>query len=637
MDPSQRYEGALADGHSPISLDDVPATAPRRDAANPFGVPAHHVHEPGADIFSEAWNSSPGLQAGLLLLEAPTPPLPELELQQYQYQQQFQPILPTSWDSDHLHQDLYQPHFWSQDDALPQFSDTRQATASNPSTNISTPPGLDDAFHPLFQWIAQSRQPAHPSHISQRDYTKSFGTSYEAQHGTYSLEDLQVHGRQEIGQGLCAHPNCRQDNREDLQSGLTRRPINVAEAPPRLHPFAKILHSPDQPRPAPAPPIQQWPLRREGVDKETLRKQEIYRQKGAARRQSITSSTSTSTPGNIALTPRKGPGTRKRKGGIIADLVPPTPPPPLRHSYGYHGYDLDPQQPHFKTMDPASQQQLYAADPSALYLPYQTYAAPSLFNAQPHLVAPPQPLDREAVHQPITSVYQAYLRPIKLYELDATSIYDFAQLFVEDYFNINIYSNAQYKWHAHTTTGFIKGGNRKSLLVLHNAANPFKWGNAVQSTTSIGVYGRYAHEHSEIHWTTVTPGLAHFVTASVEQGFVGLKQTWHVDMVKASDRRFHKAYWLAANMLPLKGLLNHRILAEKAHDALHEEEFAEDFVIGEEDLQTGWDGLDISVEESARIWQRLLDEIECGDVDAEWAEHIETGGTERDGSAACYS
>jgi hypothetical protein len=203
------------------------------------------------------------------------------------------------------------------------------------------------------------------------------------------------------------------------------------------------------------------------------------------------------------------------------------------------------------------------------------------------------------------------------------------QSFIETYFEQIIYPNDFYKWHAHTTTGFIKDGTRLSVLVLHNAANPFTWGMASDSTTSVGVYGRYAHTHSEIHWTTIAPGIGDFVKMCVDEGFWELKQKWHVDMQKASEKRFHKAYWLAANMLPLKGLLNHGLQPERPHDALEEGEISDDFEISEQELQSGWDGVVVSVEQSEATWQRILDEVDGLDVQTLGSEHIEIGGTER--------
>jgi hypothetical protein len=112
----------------------------------------------------------------------------------------------------------------------------------------------------------------------------------------------------------------------------------------------------------------------------------------------------------------------------------------------------------------------------------------------------------------------------------------------------------------------------------------------------------------------------------VEKKYIRVKMKWAPDM-KASEKRFHRAYWLAANMLPLKGLLNHNREPEPVHDAPDEDE--EDVEFSESDLQTGWDGEEVDEERSARVWQRLVDEVDGYEVEQLGGEYTHIGGSER--------
>lgn len=164
-----------------------------------------------------------------------------------------------------------------------------------------------------------------------------------------------------------------------------------------------------------------------------------------------------------------------------------------------------------------------------------------------------------------------------------------------------------------------------SILVLHNATNPFQWDPPAKSTTSIGVYGLFAHEHKEIHWTTIAPGVPKWFNSCLNGGHLTIKQKWFPNM-KASDKRFHRAYWLAANRLPLNRILNHSVAPEKPYGVL-EDNGKDDFVITEEDLQHGWNGESVSVEESEKIWGRIVEETEG--VNLAEVEHMSIGGSER--------
>ncbi|EOA86773.1 hypothetical protein ACJQWK_08667 [Exserohilum turcicum] len=197
---------------------------------------------------------------------------------------------------------------------------------------------------------------------------------------------------------------------------------------------------------------------------------------------------------------------------------------------------------------------------------------------------------------------------------------------MEEWLKQNIYTSDLYRWHAHTTAGFIKEGNRFSILVLHNAANPFEWYPPAETTTSIGYYGRFAHTHDEIHWTTISPNIQGFFQHCVD---MRLRQRWDCDMPKASEKRFHRAYWLAANMQPLKGLLNRCTVHEKPHDAVEEGEEDGGFEVGVGDLQCSWVDGQPSAEECEEAWQCILDDIEGKDMAALESDHVAVGGSER--------
>lgn len=257
---------------------------------------------------------------------------------------------------------------------------------------------------------------------------------------------------------------------------------------------------------------------------------------------------------------------------------------------------------------------------------------------QPHTPAAPPPPPPKIVHpetipQDITSTYDEYRWPVVLYELEPGHGFDFAESFLQDQFEKGIYHSDSDRWDAHITAGFIKNGNRMSLLVLHNAANPFQYDPPATTTTSIGVYGMFAHEHNEIHWTTVAPSVHKWLRLSMEADLLTVKQKWFPNM-KASDKRFHRAYWLAANKLPLNRILNHNMAPEEPYGVFEDNE-KNNFVITEEDVQYGWDGESVSVEKSEKIWQSIVDELEG--VDLADVEHVSIGGSERAFTADWFS
>ncbi|KAI0620765.1 hypothetical protein TUN199_07251 [Pyrenophora tritici-repentis] len=265
--------------------------------------------------------------------------------------------------------------------------------------------------------------------------------------------------------------------------------------------------------------------------------------------------------------------------------------------------------------------------------PYQTTSTSLVQTEEEMQEAPAAPtVNTEEIYQHITSIYTDYKWPVKLYQINPTPSFDFAQAYLEKWFVCHIYDSPSHSWQSHTTTGFIKNGNHYSFLVLHNAANPFTRDEKKTSSTSIGVYGRYAHEHDQIHWMTIAPCIKDLMAGMLEKTVSKLKETWKFDMPKASERRFHRAYWHAANMLPLKGLLNSNMEPEKPHDALEDAEIEDEpFGFTVEDLQTGEPN-----EKGQEIWEAIVKEVDGKDMDTLGGDHVVTGGTEVEFEAGLY-
>jgi hypothetical protein len=268
--------------------------------------------------------------------------------------------------------------------------------------------------------------------------------------------------------------------------------------------------------------------------------------------------------------------------------------------------------------------------------PNQTYHPPkqqSPLPEQPSLSipesAPLAPIDWDAQPQDITRKYEDYKWSITLYELNADCGFDFAQAWLEYLFETNKLIPPNYKWHAHTTQGFIKDGGRLSFIVLHNAANPFERGLPPTSTTSIGVYGRDWQEHDEIHWKTFAPDIRWLLDYCKHNGRISVKQTWKFDHPRATERRFHRAYWRAARMDPIRDLLKHREMVDDVHDAL-EGEVNDGFEVSEVDLQGGKDWNN-TAQESEEAWKRVVEQNEeIGNAleGTTGYEHVVTGSSE---------
>lgn len=205
-------------------------------------------------------------------------------------------------------------------------------------------------------------------------------------------------------------------------------------------------------------------------------------------------------------------------------------------------------------------------EPSAASLPQQTtvHWAPAPAPAPPHdstqlatTNANPPPTNSQRRVQLCTSVYQSYQWPVRLYNVDL----DRAGCSSARDWILGIISTlpAFCQWHAHVSVGFIEYGDISSVLVLHNAFNPFSPHNLVKTTrhttpqtTSLGVYESNA---KQIFWWTVEPALHIPLNECVRTGIMRQFYKWTLTNNPKLDR-FHKGYFFAATKQNLGGLLN---------------------------------------------------------------------------------
>ncbi|KAH7088701.1 hypothetical protein FB567DRAFT_619452 [Paraphoma chrysanthemicola] len=419
--------------------------------------------------------------------------------------------------------------------------------------------------------------------------------------------------------------------------------------PPQLQ--STMVQSPYQPAPH-TPSVQQWPtshllnqpstrqLTRQPkasknapspgydgrviLDKKTQTKQEAFQKKAEERRRKRQAmAASKASQPRPRKTSNTGGVKRRLSSGTI-DLTTPTTTPSLRPPQvpGYHppaqsyGYV-----PPSKFLQPPGYVPVYGPGPISSPLA-RTLTPP-----------PPPPINHDSQPQAIVREYEDYKWSATLYEVEHKDQYDFAQAWLEDLLKINL--NKEHKWHTHTTQGFIPGGDRFSLLVLHNAADPFEWGPASESTSTIGVYGAHWYEHEDIHWKTLSPGIDWLLNWCLAQGGISIKKKWRSDEPNAREKRFHRAYWLAANMRDLKGLLNHGMSSDAPHDAV-DKDFDDEFEVSEEGLTWGgWtddvgeDGVkgELDEEESLKAWSEIL-ETNDENGDEGGVQHVVTGSSE---------
>ncbi|KAF2029624.1 hypothetical protein EK21DRAFT_112667 [Setomelanomma holmii] len=461
--------------------------------------------------------------------------------------------------------------------------------------------------------------------------------------------------------------------------------------PPRLNQYSGTLPlpyqlqtvaqlSPSQPAPSNAPPIQQWPtqvLDRQTTlqhtshqpiaslndpspgndgglspDKKTLKKKEKFHKRAEEKRRQQQAMAGNGTPRTRKSSTTGGP--KRQSLDQLIDLTSPTIPPSFRHSHVPGTHALQPHNlgAYMLPAGFAGYGSMYGPGPPPRYtqnLPYASTYDFSDFTIAPAprlpTPPPPPPTDWDHLPQAIVPDYEDYKCSVTLYEIspETQQRYDFAQSWLEDLLKMNIDPYPKdYKWHTQSTLGMISNGTRFSLLVLHNATDPFEWGAKSETSTTIGVYGAHWYAHEDIHWKTISPGIGWLFQWCLEQGGIVVKKKWRCDEEKASEKRFHRAYWLAANMRDINTLLNRGSSDDVAHDAVDEDGDGE-FEVGEEDLTRGWnlvsvsgeihvggvheDGAkEITKEESRAAWKKILGEVEGQDMVG--YQHVVTGCSE---------
>ncbi|KAH7395385.1 hypothetical protein DE146DRAFT_765241 [Phaeosphaeria sp. MPI-PUGE-AT-0046c] len=412
---------------------------------------------------------------------------------------------------------------------------------------------------------------------------------------------------------------------------------------------------------------------RSPLDKKTMKKMAKYEKKAAHRRASL--------PSQEGISPRpvaRKRGTKGQNHLQQPDHVAATPPPscrstsaqvdPLRHSphiqpgtYGYAVGNLPHQHVYtaFSPYNAVPPAYTPAAGPShqphvlgkigtpskvpiswssehtsrhtiannmSLDVPASTPHNEPVFRPRKRSGSPMMgPVDWDAMHLPIARDYDDFKYSVYHYEVQTSAGYQYAQSWLEDLLNTNL-EFGEHKWHAHTSPGFIFNGTRLSVLVLHNAVNPFEWNDTADSSTTMGVYGI---EHDEIHWKTVAPGIKWIIdySATPEVNTLALQQQWTCQERKASERRFHKAYWHAAARVPLRGMLN-RGDVDADPLVISDVDYEYPFGFTPEDLTSEWEnsGWECSIEEAECAWKRVVREMEGWD----WGEgeFVVTGSSE---------
>jgi hypothetical protein len=213
----------------------------------------------------------------------------------------------------------------------------------------------------------------------------------------------------------------------------------------------------------------------------------------------------------------------------------------------------------------------------------------------------PEPIDYDSLPQLITTTYSEYKYSVIHYTLSADSSYTFAQSFLSDLFTMNLPS-PQYKWTTHSTPGFISNGTCGSFIILHNASDPFERGIPPINTTSVGTYGL---AHNEIHWITYAPGIKWLLEWCEKNGGIAQKGKWTWNMAKASEKRFHRAYWMAATMGTMGGLLNRGDVRDEDDMFGVIENYEEEWDVIEQDLQ-GANDWAVSVDEAELTWKEVV-------------------------------
>ncbi|KAJ8105446.1 hypothetical protein OPT61_g10172 [Boeremia exigua] len=349
-------------------------------------------------------------------------------------------------------------------------------------------------------------------------------------------------------------------------------------------------------------------------DPETLRKQEIYRQKGEARRKSIAARTAGQTPTPVtASTTPLAPLTT-----APLTTIPATRPLP---TYEFVNY----------AAPPAKRRR--TATRAVPELRREEESVVTYHSAYDDFWARTQPAGAPAASlpQPIVPTYEAYKWPIHHYHLHPTNGYAFAESWLDALLATTLAPHYRANHLSHITPGFIQNGTPLSLLVLHNATNPFS--ESHDATVSIGVYGLHWRRSADIHWTTLASDQRALFADAEAKGALVEVERWECDEARAERRRFHRAYWLAANRRKLGGLLNRAPVEGEEEDEVGgagevgKEEEEDGFVVEEADLSAEW-GVDEGGAEVA--WEKVLQDVE--DEGEEGREYVVVASSEVWGS-----
>ncbi|KAH6613845.1 hypothetical protein C7974DRAFT_428323 [Boeremia exigua] len=354
------------------------------------------------------------------------------------------------------------------------------------------------------------------------------------------------------------------------------------------------------------PAIQEWRtdnldrhkiLQQQETDLVTQWKQELYRQKGEARRKSIAERKASAQKKAVPSAKR-----RKVSPDPQRDWTPHTAPMAYWSGYGI----LVPTYPdvnrpvHFT---PASVPPV-SAHPDA--------NGPVHFT--PVLVPPviQPPLAADDLPQPVGAEYKDYKWSVYRYDLQPTSGYEFAESWLDALLSETLRSERRERHITHLTCGFIASGTRLSLLVLHNADNTAEYHPLPTSTVSFAVYALHTNA---LHWTTLAYDARPLLAQCVARGLLAETQRWRADD-PAILRRYHRAYWLAANRKDMNNLLNKEAPEEDSYGHIEDrsdEDTDFDFQIEEGDLRAGWEGEGVGDEEGRLAWEEMMYEAEVAE------------------------
>ncbi|KAF1350574.1 hypothetical protein EJ07DRAFT_184020 [Lizonia empirigonia] len=294
------------------------------------------------------------------------------------------------------------------------------------------------------------------------------------------------------------------------------------------------------------PMIQQWrtdilaapapaqSIRRKN-DSFSRHKQEAYRQKAEARRHTIAAGVpqpQAAAPTKRAPGPLPTPSPPRTKTAPPAKRAPrplPTPGPPRAKAAPptkrrENGPAPGASKPKRHKARPASTSAAQAKSSTKAVPADAAPVSPPPEDPEIEIVPPPPTFDE--LSQTIVSDYDDYKWSVYHYELQPISGYAFAESWLHELFNTTLHDSYTNHHVSHASRGFIADGTRLSMLVLHNAANPFITSHPPSNTITIGVYGYHWHTHSTIHWTTLAGDHRPLITQCLAANFLSEKRRW---------------------------------------------------------------------------------------------------------------